>query len=124
MLRGLFVIPRESRHTLKAVGLSITAIARQLKFDRKTVRKYLERGEEAPHVQRRTRRGPGVLSQYEEYLSSRIQAYPGLSGRRLYREIMDMGYEGGYTTVTNYLRKVRAVSPAPFERRFETLPGV
>ena len=32
-------------HALKAVGLSITAIARYLSCDRKTVRKYLERVE-------------------------------------------------------------------------------
>ena len=35
-----------------------------------------------------------------------------------------MGYKGGYTNVTNYLREVRAAGAVPFERRFETLPGV
>ena len=111
-------------HSMKALGLSISRIARLAGCDRKTVRKYLARGAEEPHGQRRRRRGAGVLSPYEEYLSSRIKSHPGLSGRRLYRDIAEMGYAGGYTTVTNYLRKIRAASPPPFERRFETGPGV
>ena len=35
-------------HDLRRQGLSITAIARKVGLDRKTVRKYLERGLEAP----------------------------------------------------------------------------
>ena len=111
-------------HSLKAQGLSISKIARMSGCDRKTVRKYLARGVEEPRAQSRRRRGAGVLSPYEEYLSARIKEHPGLSGRRLHREIAAMGYAGGYTTVTNYLRKIRAAVPAPFERRFETLAGV
>ena len=48
---------------------------------------------------------------------------PGLSGHRLFREIGALGYKGGYTTVTDFLREVRPVLPQPFERRFETGPG-
>lgn len=35
-------------HDLKKQGLSLTAIARKVGCDRKTVRKYLERGLETP----------------------------------------------------------------------------
>ena len=42
-LREIFLI-----HDLKKQGLSITAIARKVGCDRKTVRKHLERGMEAP----------------------------------------------------------------------------
>ena len=84
--------------------------------DRKTVRKFLARGAEEPRGKRRRRRGAGVLSPYEEYLSSRIESHPGLSGCRLYRDIAEMGYADGYTTVTNYLRQIRAASPPPFKR--------
>ncbi len=34
-----------------------------------------------------------------------------------------MGYAGGYTAVTDFLRTVRPSVPKPFERRFETPPG-
>ena len=42
-LRNVVVI-----HDLKRQGLSISAIARKTGLDRKTVRKYLKRGLEAP----------------------------------------------------------------------------
>ena len=34
-----------------------------------------------------------------------------------------MGYEGGYTAVTDFLREVRPLRQTQFERRFETPPG-
>ena len=43
-------------HDLKRQGLSISAITRRTGLDRKTVRKYLERGLEAPRYSPRTPR--------------------------------------------------------------------
>ena len=109
-------------HDLKKQGLSITAIARKVGCDRKTVRKHLERGMEAPVYGPRPSR-PRVVGPYEAYLRERVLSFPELSGARLLREIRQMGYEGGYTAVTDFLREVRPAAPRPFERRFETPPG-
>lgn len=109
-------------HDLKKQGLSITAIARKVGCDRKTVRKHLERGMEAPVYGPRPSR-PRVVEPYEAYLRERVLSFPELSGARLLREIRQMGYEGGYTAVTDFLREVRPAAPRPFERRFETPPG-
>ena len=59
----------------------------------------------------------------QAYLQERITAYPQLSGRRLLREVRDLGYDGGYTTITDFLRTVRPPATLPFEVRFETPPG-
>lgn len=109
-------------HDLKRQGLSVSAIARQVGLDRKTVRKYLDRGLEAPVYGPRMPR-ERVLAPYETYLRARVTEFPGLSGVRLLREIRDRGYEGGYTAVTDYLREARPPRQAAFERRFETPPG-
>ena len=109
-------------HDLKRQGLSISEIGRRTGRDRKTVRKYLDQGLEVPVYGPRDER-PRLLGPYEAYLSERVRAYPGLSGRRLLREIRECGYGGGYTAVTDFLRLVRPALPAPFERRFETPPG-
>ncbi len=66
---------------------------------------------------------PRLLEPYEAYLRERVRACEGLSGRRLYRDLMVLGYRGGYTAVTDYLRTVRSFPRPPFERRFETAPG-
>lgn len=107
---------------LKRQGLSVSAIARKVGRDRKTVRRYLERGLEAPAYGPRAPR-PRRLAPYEAYLRERIAAYPELSGKRLLREIRELGYDGGYTIVTDFLREARPPKRPAFERRFETPPG-
>lgn len=109
-------------HDLKKQGLSLTAIARKVGCDRKTVRKYLERGLDSPVYGPRQPRDC-LLDPYEDYLHERVLTFPDLSGARLLREIRGMGYAGGYTRVTDFLREVRPPARARFERRFETPPG-
>lgn len=109
-------------HDLKKQGLSISAIARKVGCDRKTVRKHLDRGLAAPVYGPRAPR-PRAIAPFEAYLRERVLSFPDLTGARLLREIRDMGYEGGYTAVTDFLREVRPPRQAAFERRFETSPG-
>lgn len=108
---------------LKRQGLSISAIARQTGLDRKTVKKYLTSGLEALAY---TPRKPVVsaVELHRQYLLERLAAYPGLSSRRLRREIRDMGYKGAYSSLTEYLRKLRPSVPRIYERRFEAGAGV
>ena len=109
-------------HDLKRQGLSLSAIARQAGLDRKTVRKYLDTGLEQPRYTPRDPR-PRLIDPYVRYLQDRVAQYPDLSGKRLLREIKDLGYEGGYTAVKVVLRGVRPPKRPAFERRFETPPG-
>jgi len=103
-------------------GVSVSAIARQTGLDRKTVRRYIERGLEPPAYSPRKPRTT-LLDPFTGYLRERVTAYPGLSGARLLRELKERGYGGGYTAVTDYLRDVRPPADPRFEVRFETAPG-
>jgi transposase len=103
-------------------GLSVSAIARRVGIDRKTVRKYIERGLEPPAYGPRKPR-PRRLEPFEAYLRQRVVDYPSLTGSRLLREIREQGYDGGYTALTDFLREVRPRPTPPFEVRFETPPG-
>jgi transposase len=103
-------------------GLSVSAIALQLGIDRKTVRKYLARGLEVPVYAPRQPR-PRRIDPFVSYLRERVEAWPGLTGRRLFRELKERGYRGGYTAVTDALRDLRPPAAPPFEVRFETPPG-
>jgi len=109
-------------HDLHRQGLGISAIARASGHDRKTVRKYLKLGLAAPAYGPRLAR-PGLLAPFEDYLSERVRAHPGLSGKRLMRDIKTLGYKGGYSAVTDFLRRVRPDPSPGFEVRFETPPG-
>lgn len=103
-------------------GLTLSAIARRTGLDRKTVRKYIERGLEAPVYTPRPPKEP-VIAPWRDYLRQRVQALPELSAKRLMREIRELGYSGGYTAVKTYVRSVRPATSSGFERRFETPPG-
>ena len=91
-------------------GLSISAIAHKTGLCRKTIRQHLKRGLEHPVYGPRHPR-PRLLDPYEGYLRERVESCPGLSGKRLFREIRELGYEGGYTAVTDCLREIRPVLP-------------
>ena len=116
-LRGILMILELHRQ-----GLTVSAIAERTGIDRKTVRKYIARGLEAPsygpRAPRKTR-----LEPYEDYLRERVQAFPSLTGRRLLRELRERGYEGCYSAITEFLREVRPAPKPAFEVRFETAPG-
>lgn len=106
-------------------GLTITAIARRTGRDAKTVRKYIERGIEAPAYGPRSVGRPSKLAPFRDFLTERITTFPELSAARLTREIRELGYTGAYTAVKRYLAAIRPEGqPKSYEVRFETPPGV
>ncbi|CAN5121627.1 hypothetical protein BH20ACT24_BH20ACT24_07750 [soil metagenome] len=62
-------------HARRAQGWSVSAIARHLGRDRKTVRAYLSGG--APGVRRST--GEGRFGRFEPYVAQRLKWIPPLS---------------------------------------------
>jgi transposase len=88
--------------------------ARQLRIDRKTVRKHIAAGLTAPSYKARPPLERAIAS-FEPYLRERLTAYPTLTGRRLWREIKERGYAGGYTAVTDLLRELRPPRAKGFE---------
>jgi transposase len=84
-------------------GLSVTAIARRTGRDPKTVRKYIERGVEAPVYGPRSVGRPSKLAPFLGFLRERVTAFPDLSAVRLTREIRELGYGGAYTAVKRFL---------------------
>lgn len=85
-----------------AQGWSLSAIARHLHLDRKTVRGFIR----ATHLPMGTerRRGPSILEPYHAYLHQRWTA-GSQNAQQLYREIQQQGYRGGATIVRAFLRQ-------------------
>ena len=117
VLRGANV---KQLYQMHGEGHSARAIARELGLARNTVLKYLK-SPEAMHPRPRPRR------------SLQLDAYGGHIDRRmadglencvvLLRELRALGYESGYSTLTEYLRPRRKGRQPEATMRFETSPG-
>lgn len=94
-------------HALHQRGWTISAIARHLDRDRKTVRAYLE-GTQTPGVRQRS--DPDPLTPYADYLVARFCDDPHLWASSLYDEVKRLGYPLSYPS---FVRRVRRASLRP-----------
>ncbi|CAM5488300.1 transposase [Streptomyces avidinii] len=90
---------------LAATGMSLNAIGRHLQLDRKTVRRY--RNKDLPGLIASAQdRGHGVLDPFIEHVQHRFHA-GCTSSMQLYREVLAVGYTGGYDVVDRYVVTIR-----------------
>src|SRR6476620_3899215 len=89
-------------HALHKRGWTISAIARHIGFDRKTVRKYLA-GDGEPGV--RARPGPDPFEPFVDYVTARLIEDPHLWARTLLDELEPLGFELSYQSLTRNIRE-------------------
>ncbi len=85
-------------------GMSISEIAKETGYNRRTVRKYVNL--KVPPVAKKRSPKASKLDNYKDYITQRLNSYP-LTASRIYREIQEMGFTGKYTIVKDFIRKVR-----------------
>ena len=94
-------------------GLSKAATARLLGISRRTLYNWIEAGElERDPADTTVTYGPRAprptkIDPYKDHIAARLGDYPQLSAARLFREIRDDGYTGGYGQVKRYVRRTR-----------------
>ena len=88
-------------HALQKRGWTISAIARHLGRDRKTVRAYLN-GERVPGV--RARSAPDPLEPFTKYLAARFVDDPHVWASALYDEVDRLGYPLSYPSFARQMR--------------------
>jgi transposase len=88
-------------HALSKRGWSISAIARHLERDRKTVRSYLN-GDREPGV--RASSAPDPLAPFAGYLAARFVDDPHLWASALFDEVVALGYGCSYPSFARQLR--------------------
>jgi transposase len=94
-------------HALRKRGWTISAIARHLGRNRRTIRAYLN-GEREPG--RRKPAGPDAFAVFEEYCRIRLRQDPHLQATTLLEELQGLGFTGGYSSLTRAIR-VRGLRP-------------
>jgi transposase len=110
-------------HERRGAGHSVSAIARELDLDRKTVRSCLQQQAWAPY--RRAVSVPSLLDEHREWLVERAPQVH-YSARILHQELRSQrGWSGSYESVKLAVRPLRAAASvaALTQARFETAPG-
>lgn len=92
---------------LRKQGWTISAIARHLGRDRKTIRDYLD-GKRTPGE--RASSAPDPFEEFAEYARIRLSDDPHLWATALFDEVIALGYTGSYPSFTRALR-TRALRP-------------
>ncbi|MFH8350183.1 ISL3 family transposase [Streptomyces sp. NPDC018045] len=104
----------EDVHRLVDAGWTISAIARRLHLDRKTVRRFRDADLDQLLATAHHRRPSGVLEPFKPYLNTRFTEAGGqVSGSRLYLEIRAQGYQGSRVSVRRHLAALRAGTAEP-----------
>ena len=102
-------------HRLRDATWTLSAIARRLGLDRKTVRRYLTEDLDTLVASARDRR-PRQLDPYKPYLQQRF-SMGCTNASELYRQICEHGYTGNTQAVRLYVRTLRAGTAAPLPPR-------
>ena len=106
---------------LKEQGLSQRAVAKRLGISRTTVSKYWNGTTQKP-VEPRYNCRERLIDPFSDYIMTRLDEYPELSGHRLNKEILRRGYRGSERTVRRYVQSVRPQKHREY-KPYETLPG-
>src|SRR5213592_1093172 len=88
-------------HALHRRGWTISAIARHLGHDRKTIRAYLYGSRVAG---RRARTEADPFEPFAGYCRERLGEDPHLWATTLFDELLELGYDRSYPTFTRHLR--------------------
>ena len=106
--------------------LSLSEIAKRTGLSRNTVKKWLKApGEAVPKYERVS--APGKLTAFEPTLHQALTAdshrpkQGRRSGRALFAQIQAQGYRGGYSAITDYIRRWRVESLASPTKAFVPL---
>jgi transposase len=88
-------------HALRAKGWTISAIARHLGHDRKTIRAYLTGGRVADE---RARSLDDPFNRFVDYVRERLREDPHLWATTLFDELTALGFDQSYPTLTRQVR--------------------
>lgn len=123
---------REKRVLLREYlgqGGSKTALAARLGISRGTIHNWIRAGQldrELDGEPVRYQPRPPVsrkLDGFRGIVECRLEEFPQLSATRIFDELRQSGYAGGYTQVKEYVRTVRPRLVSEPIERFETPPG-
>ncbi len=112
-------------YKLKEQGLTISAISRETGLDRKTIRKYLQRGKSSPLQMKERKRRSSKLDAFESilqhYINKPENQWPPATV--IYEELVKKGYDGSLSLVQKWIKQYKQIHFPKVVIRYETEPG-
>ena len=90
------------RHLKENDGLTCGQIAEKLALDPRTVRKYLT----GRYKQRKSPSRQSKLDPFKPHIVRLFETHP-YSATQIFQKLQEMGFDGGYSIVKKYVRKIR-----------------
>jgi transposase len=97
------------KHLKEHKGLTAPQIATQLALDPRTVRKWLAQ----PFRAKKTTPRPSKLDPFKHHVLRMLETHP-YTATQIFQRIREQGFDGGYSIVKRYVRKVRPPKSPPF----------
>ena len=111
-------------------GMSKAEISRRFGVSERTIRRWIAAGQldgdlAAGRVAYSARPpAPHKLDAYKGIIEARLAEFPRLSAQRLFDEVREAGYDGGYSRVRDHVRDVRPREPAEAVVRYCQNPDI
>lgn len=86
---------------LYSIYENMNQVAREMGITKRLVKKYIETNVDEMKIQNNT--GSSKLNQYQDFIYDHIE-YPAT---RIYESLVEMGYDGAYSTVKNRINKIK-----------------
>lgn len=102
-------------------GYTMRAIARKLGIHRNTVKKYITQTQMPQY--RQVKRKESILSPFHQMIDDWLEQ-DDYRATWIFERIKDFGYTGGYDTVKDFVRSIKARNRRQAYIRFETIPGL
>lgn len=102
-------------------GISARSIAKKLGIHRNTVKKHIESGS-LPQYKKRKRQG-SILDPYKQLIED-LLAEDDYQATWIFERLQNIGFEGSYGTVRDYVRSIKDQQYRLAYARFETEPGL
>jgi transposase len=99
-------------------NLKASQIAKQLQLDPKTVKKWIGR---PTYQQRQSSRRSSILDPFKDSIMAMLERHP-YSAQQILQRLREQGYDGGYSILKEFVRKVRPVRKPAF-LMLEFAPG-
>lgn len=91
-------------------GLNISQISEELGLDQRTVARWVN---QTRYLQRKPALRTSKLDPFKKDILQMLEKHR-YTGRQVFQRITENGFEGGFTIVTDYVRKIRPTQTAPF----------